>query len=166
MNSIAEIKGQNGKMILFEDRIVISRKTFGGFLAQGGTGDRQYFLKDIAGLEFKKPSFISNGYLKVLVSGTEDTSAQVGPLGNSMKSVEDPNTLTLRSFSGKSAKKYEQFYHQLLEKYEAHKIHPTDQKSKPVLGKMDELEKLAELHKNGILTDEEFQAEKKKLLNG
>ena len=41
-----EFKGQNGKINVFHDRVVISKATFGGFISQSGfSGDRIFFIK-------------------------------------------------------------------------------------------------------------------------
>lgn len=40
-----KFKGQNGKINVFHDRVVISKATFGGFISQSGfSGDRIFFL--------------------------------------------------------------------------------------------------------------------------
>ncbi|SDE75506.1 hypothetical protein [Riemerella columbipharyngis] len=42
MDKIKELKGQNGKLIIYSDGVAISRNTVGGFLAQGGaSGERK-----------------------------------------------------------------------------------------------------------------------------
>ncbi len=163
---IAEFKGQNGKIIVHDEFLVISRDTFGGFMSQGGSsGERRFYYKDIVAFEYKRPTFIANGYYKVIVPGSQETNAKVGLLGSSMESMKDQNTVVLRAFTKSVGDETERIYNLIMEKVGESK------KEKPVSGaagssKMDELKKLGELKASGILTEEEFQLEKEKLLKG
>ena len=164
MNILAEFKGQNGKLIVYEDSIVISRNTFGGFLSQGGSsGDRRYFYNDIGAIEYKKPTFIANGYYKIIIQGTNETNAKVGIFSSSSKSAKDQNTVILRAFSKSVGEETDRIYEMILQKLTESKRTnsiPIQQSSK-----MDELKKLAELKTAGILTEDEFKIEKEKILN-
>lgn len=162
MNIIAEFKGQNGKLIVYEDFLAISRNTFGGFMSQGGSsGERRYFYKDISSIEYKKPTFIANGYFKVIVQGSAETNAKVGLFGSSMKSVQDQNTVILRAFTKKVGEETDRIYELVMQKIiDAKKDKPTAAGT----SKMDELKKLGELKVSGIITEAEFQKEKEKLL--
>lgn len=163
MEKITEFKGQNGKIIVCDEYLAISRKTFGGFVSQGGaSGERRYFYKDINSIEYKKPTFVANGYLKVLISGTEETNAKVGLLGSSSESMQDQNTVVLRAFNKKVGNEADRIYGLILQKIQEAKS------SGPISNstKLDELKKLGELKSSGVLTDAEFQAEKDKLLKG
>ena len=162
---IAEFKGQNGKIMVFDDHIVISRATFGGVLSQGGfSGDRKFFYNDISSFEYKKPTFFANGYFKIIIPGTHDTSAKVGLLGSSSESMKDPNTVVLRAFTSKVGEETDRIYQLIMDKLREAK-NDKQVTAQPVSSKMDELKKLAELKASGILTEEEFQIEKQKLLN-
>jgi len=161
---ITEFKGQNGKLIVFEDHIKISRATFGGFISQGGSsGDRIYFYTDISSFEYKKPTFFANGYFKVIIPGTHDTNAKVGLLGSSMESMQDQNTVVLRAFTGKVGEQADKVYQLIMDKLKEARKNKQD--SPVSTSKMDDLKKLGELKAAGVLTDEEFQKEKEKLLN-
>ncbi len=163
MEIIAQFKGQNGIIIVYEDSIVISRKSFGGFISQGGSsGDRRYFYKDITTIEYKKPTLMGNGYYKIIVQGTTETNAKVGLLGSSLQSAQDQNTVILRAFSKKVGEETDRIYQIIMQKLSDSK------KEKETIpsgsSKMDELKKLGELKASGILTEEEFQIEKDKIL--
>lgn len=164
MNILAEFKGQNGKIIVYDDYLVISRKTFGGFMSQGGSsGERRYFYKDLTTVEYKKPTFVANGYFKIIVQGTIETNAKVGLFGSSMKSTQDQNTVILRAFSKSVGIETDRIYELIMQKLSDSK------KEKPLTinnnSKMDELKKLGDLKAAGVITEEEFQTEKKKLLS-
>ncbi|MBD2722694.1 SHOCT domain-containing protein [Hymenobacter armeniacus] len=162
---LAEINGQNGKLMVFEDHITLSRATFNGFMSQGGfVGERIYFYKDIVTIEYKKPTFFSNGYFKFIVPGTEESDATVGPFYSSPQSMTDPNTIVLRAFSSKVGDKAEKIHKLVMEKlFEAKLKQPGA--GMTTSNKMDELKKLGELKASGILTNDEFESEKNKLLS-
>lgn len=162
---IGEIKGQNGKIMIFEEYLIISKSTIGGFISQGGaSGERRYFYCDIVSVEYKKPTFFSNGYIKAIISGTTETNAKVGILGSSASSMKDQNTVVLRAFSSKASNEADKLHSTIMEKIHKAK---TSAKSQPITvnSKLDELKKLGELKASGVLTEEEFQIEKEKLLN-
>ncbi|AQY22991.1 SHOCT domain-containing protein [Riemerella anatipestifer] len=163
MEKITELKGQNGKLIVYSDGIVISRETFGGFISQGGaSGERKYFYKGIDAIEYKKPSIWSNGYIKILTAGTIDTNAKVGLFGSSLKSAKDQNTLILRAWGKSFADETESVYNLIMKKISEAK---QDTLNVSPSSKMDELKKLGDLKASGILTEEEFQREKERILN-
>lgn len=142
---IAEFKGQNGKIMVFDDHIAISRSTFGGFMSQGGfSGDRKFFYNDISSFEYKKPTFFANGYFKVIIPGTRDTSAKVGLLGSSSESMKDPNTVVLRAFTSKVGEETDRIYQLIMGKLRDAK-NSKQVTAQPVSGKMDELKKLVEI---------------------
>jgi hypothetical protein len=165
MEKIVEFKGQNGKIMVFDDHIAISRETFGGFVSQGGySGDRIFFYKDITAVEYKKPTFIANGYFKIVVAGAKETNAKVGLFGSSLDSMKDQNTVVLRAFSSKVGAETDRIYQIIFDKLAEAKKDLTNTSTNST-SKMDELKKLGELKVAGILTEEEFQREKEKLLN-
>ncbi len=163
MAQIAEFKGQNGKIIVCDEYLEISRKTFGGYVSQGGAlGERKYFYKNINTIEYKKPTFVANGYFKLIVSGTEETNAKAGLLSSSRESMRDQNTVILRAFTKKVSAETDRIYELIMQKIlEAKKDVPHETNN----DKFDQLKKLGELKTSGILSDEEFQKEKEKLLN-
>lgn len=162
---IAEFKGQNGKIMVFDDHLAISHATVGGFIGQGGfSGERKFYYPDITSFEYKKPTLFANGYFKVIVPGTHDTSATVGLLGSSAKSMADANTIVLRAFSGKVGEEADKV-HQLITAKIADAKKSRNAPAAPAVSKMDELKKLGELKQAGILTEEEFAKEKERLLN-
>lgn len=162
---ITAFKGQNGKIMVFDDHIAISRATFGGFISQGGSsGDRTFFYEDISSFEYKKPTFFANGYFKVIIPGANETNAKVGLLASSTESMKDQNTVVLRAFTAKVGEETDKVYNLIMDKIRAAK--KNKQGAAPAAtSKMDELKKLGELKASGILTEEEFQKEKEKLLN-
>lgn len=166
MNEILmQIEGQNGSATAYEDRIVFSRKGLKGFMAQGFAGDRTFYYKDITSVDFRKPSFVANGYLKILVAGIQDNNnKKVNIMGTTSDAFNDPNTLALRAFKKDTANKYEEFYNLIMSKI--NNIKNTGSSSNNSNSSTaDEIKKFKELLDEGIITKEEFEAKKKTLLN-
>ena len=111
------LKCSNGRLLVYEDRIVISRKTLTGFVMQGLKGDRTFFYKNLSGIEYRKPTIIANGYIKFITAGTVETNQKNGFLGGStMEAAKDPNALILRAFNKEVPKKSEEIYNYILSK--------------------------------------------------
>ncbi|NLW04097.1 MAG: SHOCT domain-containing protein [Pseudomonadaceae bacterium] len=162
MGPLAKFKGQNGILLIHEEYIEISRKSLGGFSSQGSKGDRQFYYSDINAIEYKTPMFFSNGYFKIIAGGTKDVNANVGLFGSSMDSMKDPNTVILRAFSKKVSSECDLLYKKAMSKLNNAKSKSSSLSEKG--SNLDELKKLGELLSSGILTQEEFESEKKKIL--
>lgn len=161
-----EFKGLNGKIKVGDNHLTLSRATFGGFMSQGGSsGERMYFYKDINGIEYKRPTIMANGYIKIIVAGTTETNAKVGIFGTSKDSIKDQNTLALRAFSSNEGDEADKLYTKIMEKISQSKNQASTSQPQATYSKMDELKKLGELKNSGILTEEEFQKEKERILN-
>ena len=68
MKEIMKLKGMNGVIYLYEDRITISRKTFGGISSFGIVGDKTIYYNSIQGVEY------SGGLLRIIPKGCDNNS--------------------------------------------------------------------------------------------
>ncbi len=163
-----EFKGQNGKINVFHDRVVISKATFGGFISQSGfSGDRIFFYKDISSIDYKKPSFWANGYIQIIITGTNAVNPKVGITGSSFESMKDPNTVVLSLpifFPSETAKKIDKVFSTIMFNFNNAKK-STQNIDEYNSSKIHNLKILAELKNSGLLTEEEFNKEKEILLN-
>lgn len=163
-----EFKGQNGKINVFHDRVVISKATFGGFISQSGfSGDRIFFYKDISSIDYKKPSFWANGYIQIIITGTNAVNPKVGIIGSSFESMKDPNTVVLSLpifFPSETAKKIDKVFSIIMFNFNKAKK-STQNIDEYNSSKIHNLKILAELKNSGVLTEEEFNKEKEILLN-
>ncbi|NOU23672.1 MAG: DUF4429 domain-containing protein [Methyloglobulus sp.] len=168
MAEIDRIDGTNGCLIVYNDRVVISRKTIMGFLAQGFTGDRTIPFSNISSVEFRKPSLLANGYIQFIVSGTLPVLAKTGIFGTSQESLKDPNTVIFRAFNSDIPAKAEAIYHLILNKInENAKIEGIKSIATNELNKLsvaDEIRKFKKLHEDGIISQEDFDRKKQQLL--
>jgi Domain of unknown function (DUF4429)/Short C-terminal domain len=167
MAEIDRIDGANGSLIVYEDRVVITRKTIMGFIAQGFTGDRTIPFSSISSIEFRKPSLLANGYIQFIVSGTLPVQAKTSIFGTTQESFKDPNTVVLRAFNSNIPVKAEAIYQLILNKInESAKIEggksmlTNDIK----LSVADEIRKFKKLQEEGIISQEDFDRKKQQLL--
>lgn len=157
---IFNLKCTNGLLKVYEDKIIISRNTIGGFISQSLKGDKTFFFDDLTSVEYKKPSIWANGYIKFITAGTQETNQSIGVLGNTtMDASKDPNTLILRAFNKEIPNKSEEIYLYILQKIsESKKIKVYSD------SKADEILKFKKLLDEGIITQEEFKKKKQELL--
>lgn len=159
MECLISVKGLNGVLSVYEDKITISRKTAAGFLMQGIKGDRDIYFKDIKSIEFKKATMLANGYIQFITNAELATNQKVSLLGTSKEAYEDPNTLIIRAFNKDTVKKSVEAYDVSIKMLKAYKAGESKSSSKA-----EELREFKALLDEGIITQEDFDAKKKELL--
>jgi len=142
-----EYKGYNGTLILSNDRIIIKRG-IKGFLLGGGSvrGDKTIPYSSIIAVQFKKAGMMA-GYLQLTLKGGSEAK------GGLLQSATDENTVNFHSGKNKIFIEAKEFIEKQI----------NEDFNKPK-SNLDELEKLASLKEKGIITQEEFNAKKKVLL--
>lgn len=147
-----EFKGSGATLFVYENKIVIRRHGFNSWAIHGSKGDKEIFIKNITAIQMKEPGFTS-GFIQFSLSG------ESGSKGGVFDAAKDENTIML------SYPQYKEFLKakELIESYIALRDRP---QAAPIDSNLiaDELRKLANLKTEGFLTDDEFQAQKKKLL--
>lgn len=112
-----EIKGTNGILKATESYVEISRKSFGGAVTQGLKGDKRLYYKDLATVEYKKPSILANGYIQFIMNAELAGNQSVGLTGvTSLEASKDPNAVILRAFKKGFAAETEKFYNYVSER--------------------------------------------------
>jgi hypothetical protein len=160
---VKELKCTNGLLKVYEDKVIISRKTAMGFVSQGLKGDKTFFYSDLSSVEYKKPSIIANGYIKFIVAGTIETKQNIGMLGTTTRNaLNDENTLILRAFNKEIPKKSEDLYNYILLRMQECKNRNLSINN---ISNADEIMKFKELLDKGIITQQEFDKKKQELLN-
>lgn len=140
-------------IILEDDKITIKRKGFFSLLNYGLKGEKTIQISSITGIQLKK-SGLMNGYLQFIVIGSQESK------GGLSSAQRDENTVCW--VYGK-CNKYAEEIKMYIENYNSNKI-----KNNSVIvteeDKYDKLKKLKKLLDDGVLTQEEFETEKKKIL--
>lgn len=146
---IISFKGSNGKIELYRGFLRLDRGTIMGFFNQGLKGKKDIYFNSISSIQIKKPGFLA-GFLQVSLSGASESTKGV------FDSVKDENSITFYN-KGDYEKALE------IKKYIENKIIRKSSNSSEI-SSADEIEKLHDLMKKGIITKEEFGIKKKKLL--
>ena len=148
MEILLEAKGNNGQLELLEDRIRIKRKGFSAILLHGGKGDKDILLKQISSIQFKRAGF-TTGYIQfAFLGGTESKKS-------SWDAYQDENTITFKKSQQPAFEKMKSMIEAQMAKLET---------TESPGSSLNDLEKLDELKKKGIITEEEFNTKKKQIL--
>lgn len=160
---LVSVKGLNGVVNIYDDRVVISRKTAMGFVFQGIKGDREIYFADIKSIEFKKATMMANGYIQFITNAEMSRNQQVGVLGSKVEATKDPNAVIIRAFSKDTVNRSIEVYEtasKILKQFKDN----SNRNVNPSISAADEIKKFKELLDLDIITQEEFESKKKELL--
>jgi len=146
---IMEAKGHNGQIELTESVVRIKRKGMLAFLTEGLKGDKEILISQISSIQFKKANNFVNGYIQFAFVGWHEAK------GGIFQGTQDENTVMFR-VSQQPA--FDAFRDELTKRISGKKSGANQP-----LG-LDQLEKLASLRDQGIVSEEEFQNKKKQIL--
>lgn len=147
--------GQNGGTVeLLDDVLVIRRKGLTSLLNHGLKGDKRIPYESITSVQFKEAGF-TTGYIQFGVAGGKESRAGVSA------AVKDENTVL---FIKKTAPTFRELRDLVEQRSIAARRGPIPAASSSN-GIADELKALAELRSVGILTEDEFQQQKTKMLS-
>lgn len=166
-----EVKGVNGTVMLDGGFVAIQRK---GFLARAGVGkgEKRIPLRQITAVQFKPAGAMVNGFIQFSLGGGVERRSAFGR--QSIDASSDENSVL---FTKKQQPGFEELRtaieHGITTGYGAPPPGPTAAPTPPPMpppgppgGQMvAHLNQLAELRRQGALTEQEFQAAKHQLLN-
>lgn len=141
----------NVKIIINDNSITISRSGFMSKMKYGHTGDRTFLINQISAVEVKNAGFIM-GHIQFILAGTQ---AKKQPLFASQKDRADENTIM---FSNKKNNIDANEIKEYIENY-------NNNSDKKIDNEYDKLFKLKKLLDEKVITQEEFEKEKSKILN-
>ena len=155
-SGVPSASGHNGQISFDGDFLVISRKGVLAKVYQGAKGDKRVPLTSITSVQLREPKFGTDGYIQFGILGSIDSG------GGMMAARHDENSVS--------------FYKKDLANFQAVRSYVEQQiveRSKPqvvVVGNggtdvATQLQKLADLMEQGLLTKEEFDSQKAKLLS-
>lgn len=153
MDIVFTMKGVQDNLEVYEDKVTITPKGILGVMNKGFKGTKSIPYTSITAIQFKKSGFLS-GYLQFTLQGGIESR------GGVMDATKDENTFM---FAGAQANTEAEKIKLYVEKQvqQAHSIAPQKQDTYSL---SSELEKLADLKNKGVLSDEEFQSAKKRLI--
>jgi hypothetical protein len=153
MTAVYTMKGVSELLEVYEDKLTITPKGVLGFMVKGLKGTKMIPFASISGIQFKKAGAVFSGYIQFTIPGGNESK------GGVFAAASDENTFMF------AEKKNNQLAIQIKEYIETAVLKlRTPQATTSTTNLADELQKLAKLREQGILSDEEFQAAKKKLI--
>lgn len=146
--------GQGKMFVEIKDGyLTIRRKGLTQILNQGLKGDKSININSITAVQVKKPG-ITTGYLQFILMGSQESK------GGVWSAISDENTVLIAN-----KKQYEKAL-EIKEYIEKYNNKPKTQQVQEFNSSVaDELKKLKELLDDGILTQEEFDEQKRKILS-
>jgi GTPase SAR1 family protein len=155
---MTEYRAEGTTGIVTANEIEVSIKFKGvGRLINGG--DESYPMEKIKAVGFKVPTLLVGGHIQFGVldahGRAEANSTNSGFIFGSMEHMVQFDKKSLKDFTA-----LKEFVEQQIEKHKS----GNSSKQPSQLNVADELEKLARLKESGVLTDDEFQMQKKRLL--
>lgn len=149
-----KLTGNNGTLELYEDRIIMHRP--GGFFSTQTAGNKTVLIKNITGVQLKPPDWITVGFIQFTIPGGKERLAGV------IEAVKDENTITFLKEALPIAEKVRDY---ILKKSSEVPVAPMQaQAERTIISVADELKKFKELLDSEVISKEEFEEQKKKLL--
>ncbi len=144
------VKGLNGQIELTANSVLIKRKGIVATVSKGFSGEKSIPISAITSIQLKKASFFTgNGFIKFCFGGAVEKQ------GNLKEAVKDENAVV---FTGKSNREFEALKAEIEARLASARL------ERPLLSVADEIEKLAKLRAEGLITEDEFIARKSKIL--
>lgn len=110
MNEIASVKGATGIIVVYEECVMIQRDGFIGSIGNSiRKGNKTYNYDTIIGIDYRKPSLVANGYIRILTANSKS-------INNPQDLINDDDTVVIGYFSKKAREEAENVYNILLGK--------------------------------------------------
>jgi hypothetical protein len=149
--------GVNGQVSFDGEIIRISRRGAMAFMTQGIKGDKEIHVAQLSAVQFKKAGPAFNGYIQFSFLGGHETK------GGILDATRDENSVM---FTMRQADRFESLRAAVQQRMnEILSGRGTAQASSPAPDPLAQIEKLGELRDKGLITEEEFQSKKSRLLD-
>jgi len=153
MSAVHIMKGVQDILEVFEDRVTITPKGVLGFLNKGIKGTKEIPFASVVAVQFKEAGAIFSGYLQFTIPGGNESR------GGIFAATQDENTFMFaQAKNNAQAKEIKEYIDGSIRRSRA------PQAAVPATNLSDELLKLVQLREKGLLSEDEFQAAKKKLI--
>ena len=152
MSAIYTMRGVQDLLEVFEDKVTITPKGVLGFLNKGLKGTKEIPFHSIVAIQIKEASLMLNGYIQFTIPGGNESKGGLG------KATSDENTVMFAKKDNALVMKIKEHVDSEIRRLKTPQIHQS------TTNLSDELQKLADLKAQGILSDDEFLAAKKRLI--
>ena len=147
------VKGYNGQVSFDGDFVTILRKGSFGFMSQGFKGEKQIPISALTSIQLKLGGLMFNGYIQFATSAGEN-------VGGLSQATSDENSVVFTERKNSPFQKLREVINEAkLSKAAGNVVHKSSEESDA-----SQLAKLADLYGQGLLSEQEFQAAKAKIL--
>lgn len=152
---LIELKGVNGQLELYKDKIIIKKKGAPSN-SQAFSNDNKtktIYLSQISNVRVKTGSMLTNGYIQFSLTGENESTKGTDKIINASR---NENTIIFMKRENELALKI---------KTEIEQLKQAQSSTNSLQSSADEIRKFKQLFDDGIITEEEFNKKKKELLN-
>ena len=146
-------EGHGGTVVVHQSLLAVHRHGMGSFLTQGIKGEKRIPFRSITAVQFKSAGRQMAGYIQFSIAGGIESRAGI------FDATLDENTVMFTFEQNDSFLK-------LRDLVEARCQQTYGAVAVPAVSLADEIRKLADLRERGVLTDEEFDTQKLRLMLG
>lgn len=151
MTPLHTIRGVQDQLEVYDTKVTITPKGVLGFLNKGIKGTKEIPFTSITAMQLKKAR-LTSGYIQFTVPGGNESR------GGVFSATKDENTFMF-------AQKHNDLMTEIKDYIEGRIAQlRAPQPKESVASLSDELQKLAQLHAQGVLSADEFQAAKNRLI--
>jgi len=147
------LKGVNGQLTIYEDRVIIERGGALGFLTQGLAGAKTIPMDSIMSVQFKEGNMWTNGFIQFGIMGGKEAR------GGVFNATQDENTVMIKAATNNDARAIRLHFEGIILNRSKNKGVVVQQASPA-----EELKKFKELLDMGVISQAEFDAKKKQIL--
>lgn len=147
------LKGVNGQLTIYEDRVIIERGGVLGFLTQGLAGAKTIPMDSIMSVQFKEGNMLTNGFIQFGIMGGKEAR------GGVFDAAQDENTVMIKEATNDNAREIKDYIEGIILNRSRNKGAVVQQVSPA-----EELKKFKELLDIGVISQAEFDAKKKQIL--
>lgn len=147
------LKGVNGQLTIYEDRVIIERGGALGFLIQGLAGAKTIPMDSIMSVQFKEGNMWTNGFIQFGIMGGKEAR------GGVFNATQDENTVMIKAATNDNAREIKDYIEGIILNRSKNKETVIQQVSPA-----EELKKFKELLDMGVISQAEFDAKKKQIL--
>ena len=151
-DALMEATGINGKVLLFRDVVRIKRIGVGNVLSGASKVEKDILISQIVSIQFKKAGLLNNGYMEFILMHNHERHDK-----DSDYEIYD----SIVTFRPGQQRAFEAFREALEAKITTGVI---PRAPSAATTDLDELDKLASLRDRGVITEDEFNRKKKRLL--
>lgn len=157
-----ELKSITGMVLkVYDDRVVLSQEGVMGTLTRGLSGDKTFYYCDITSVQFKEAGWTA-GFIEFTFPGSNDLpgGSILGSTNENRYTFSKPTLGAARALNIEAIKAKD-FIEEKIKEYKENKNRKANNE---YISVADEIKKFKSLLDEGIITQEEFDEKKRKLL--